>query len=232
MFCPNRWVFLEEMAQLDTWAISNERTDLATVRALNRIVGRRLGIAWHIGPQGDLSPGDATIGAEYDPAADEVEEPIYVDGYVSIGDRHCVWDHNKWTDFKRMVADTICHEHIHAHQYRKKLVSRLNCSYTHIPDSKERERAYLSDPVEIDAYAHNVAAELYDHYGLQQARAVLSDWKDFPKVAEGSPSMHLWSYIKAFGKKHQVIDSLNTRAQKYLVEIHRQYVFLQADNDH
>lgn len=232
MFCPNRWVFLEEMARLDAWAISNERTDLATVRALNRTVGQRLGIAWHVGQPGDLWPGDAIIGAEYDPVADELEDPIYIDGYVSVGEKKCVWDHDKWTQFKRMVADTICHEHIHAHQYRSKLVKDRYYSYGHIADAKKRERVYLSNPIEIDAYAHNVAAELYDSYGLKPARQVLQDWSSFPRNIEGSPSVHLWSYITAFGKKHRVLDQLTARAQKYLVEIHRQFVFFQADNEH
>lgn len=230
MFCPNRWDYLEELSHLDGWAVGHERTALATVRALSSRVGKAYCIAWHVGSEGDLDPGDATVGATYEPSLDEAQEDVFIDAWVNMGAKRTIWNHETWKQFKRTVADIMCHEYIHSHQHRTKKDHR---NYKKAPSDatpEERERNYLADPDEIDAYAHNVAAEFFDYWGLSNSRQAMDAWQQSVIPPPVTPSLHLWSYYKSFNDlEHPVMRKLMRRARSYLKEIRLQYLRYQVD---
>jgi hypothetical protein len=182
-----------------------------------------------VGSPADLDPGDATVGASYDPSLDEAQEPIYIDAWVNMGDLRTRWNHDTWLTFKRTVADTMCHEHIHSYQHTSN-ISHKHPILTHDASAEERERHYLSDPDEIDAYAHNVAAELFDHWGLALCHMAMKKWKQNVVPPPLTPSIHLWTYANAFGNdlSHPVMKKLMKRARLYLDEIRLQYIIYQV----
>lgn len=209
LYCPNRWVLLTQLSQLDDWAIGNTRSTLSVVRKLNHTVGSSLGISWHIGHNDDLSPGNNTVGALYDPVAYELDSPTYIDAFVYIGNKQCTWTDDNWLHFKRKVADTICHEQIHVEQ----------------PidfDINDSDYTYLSHPREIDAYAFNIAAEMYD-YWKEDSRKELYNWKSHAVISPPDmPSMSLWIYADEFGLDDPIMIELIDRARQYLTEIEKQ----------
>jgi hypothetical protein len=207
MYCPNRWDLLGQLAELDQWAVNNTRTSLATVRQLNRTVGFSLGISWHIGYNADLQLGDNTVGAVYDAVSYELELPTYIDAFVYIGGNQSTWTADSWLHFKRKVADTICHEQIHV----KQTIEVDDIDYT-----------YLSNPRELDAYAFNVAAEMYD-YWTTDVDCALENWTASASISPPNmPSMSLWAYADEFGLKDPIMIDLVNRAKEYLVEIKKQ----------
>lgn len=228
-YCPDRWTYLETLSSLDRWAIGQERTALATVRALNQHVGRTHGIAWHVGSPADLEPGDATVGATYDPSLDESQEEIFIDAWVNMGGMRTRWEHHDWDQFKRTVADVICHEYIHSHQYKTGKDHRSR-KVPAVASAEEKERIYLSDPDEIDAYAHNVAAEMFDYWGLALCKDAMKEWHKSVVPPPATPSIHLWTYANAFGHdlRHPVMKKLMRRAKSYMSEIRLQYLTYQV----
>ena len=221
-YCPDRWKFLGKLSQLDGWAISHTRSTIAIVRQLNQAVGSELGISWHVGSNRELDPGDSAVGALYDPISAELDEQVYIDAWVYVGNNKCTWTADNWRRFKHSVADTICHEHIHATQ--------INDDVPHHHPSGEKNKTYLSNPTEIDAYAHNVAAEMYDHWDVH-AESELDDWQRSAGMAPPeSPSINLWAYANEFGANDPVVVDLVNRAKKYLVEIKKQHKTFLADS--
>ena len=207
LYCPDRWKLLGQLAELDQWAVNNTRTTLATVRQLNRTVGFDLGISWHIGCNTDLHPGDNTVGAVYDAVSYELDIPTYIDGFVYIGGNKCTWSADSWLHFKRKVVDTICHEQIHVVQ----TIEIDDADYT-----------YLSNPRELDAYAFNVAAEMYD-YWTDDVDHALTNWIESARILPPDmPSMSLWSYADEFGLEDPIMIELIKRAKEYLAEIKKQ----------
>lgn len=208
MYCPNRWDLLGQLSQLDSWAIGRRRTTLATVRQLNRTVGISQGVHWHMGFDDDLDPGDNTVGAVYDSVLYELDNPTYIDAFVYIGSDSCIWSEDSWLHFKRKVADTICHEHIHVMQEDD--------------DEENTSSGYLSSPREIDAYAFNVAAEMHDYWKDDAAKA-LKDWRTSACIDPPlAPSLSLWSYVDEFGMDSAILPQLVERAGSYLREIKKQ----------
>ena len=207
MYCPDRWQLLRQLSSLDQWAVNQTRTSLATVRQLNRTVGFSLGISWHVGHNNDLQPGDNTVGAVYDAVSYELELPTYIDAFVYIGSGQCTWTADSWLHFKRKVADTICHEQIHVAQ----TIEVDDADYT-----------YLSNPRELDAYAFNVAAEMYDYWTTDVDRA-LAEWTASAVISPPDmPSMSLWAYADEFGTQDPIMIELINRAKEYLAEIKKQ----------
>lgn len=93
-----------------------------------------------------------------------------------------------WSDFKFAVSQVCQHEKIHELQWQHRDIS----GYDHEPlefrnktETKEEEQEYLSDPDEIDAYAHDIAMEIKYFYPKKNPYEVLKNINRYKKV---------WSY--------------------------------------
>lgn len=229
-YCPNRWQLLDTLGVLDNWAIDKPRTTLATARAVSRVI-KEPAIKWTAGPSYDLSDGDFTVSGTYDPAADEIEENIFIECTISIGGNITRWTEHTWSQFKRQTADVICHEMIHAYQHRARNFSCIDIlPVKDTTDELEKERVYLGDPDEVECYAHNIAAELLDYYGhIRFAKKY--DWQHLITFQPPNcPSIHLWAYGRAWGHDKKFMSKLIKKTYEYLDEIYVQYLEYMDDN--
>ena len=80
-----------------------------------------------------------------------------------------------------------------------------------VDDELLESQLYLGDYNEVDAYAHNIAAELLD---LPDYRAKLST----PSTIATTESVNLWAYMQAFSKdfSHPVLKRLLKKIYKHL----------------
>jgi hypothetical protein len=231
MYCPNRWVLLDRLSVLDKWAVGKTRTSLATARAVSRAL-QEPSTKWVAGSNYDLDPGDFTVSGSYDPAADELEEKVYIECSVSIGNGVTTWSDMSWLKFKRMAVDVVCHEQLHSYRHRSR-----NFAIPKAYEAKssanelEKEKIYLKDPDEIECYSHNIASELLDFYGhIRFARKY--DWTYLIQMPPPDcPSIHLWAYGRAHGRNKKLMASLMSQTYKFMDEIHHQYQNYLIGND-
>jgi len=231
MYCPNRWILLDRLSVLDKWAVGKTRTSLATARAVSRAL-QEPSTKWVAGPNYDLDPGDFTVSGSYDPAADELEEKVYIECSVSIGNGVSTWSDMSWLKFKRMAVDVVCHEQLHSYRHRSR-----NFAIPKAYEAKssanelEKEKIYLKDPDEIECYSHNIASELLDFYGhIRFARKY--DWRYLIQMPPPDcPSIHLWAYGRAHGRNKKLMASLMSQTYKFMDEIHHQYQNYLIGND-
>lgn len=216
MYCPNRWLIIGKLGILDTWAVGKTRTSLATARAVSKSL-KDTSARFGAGPNYNLDPGDFLVLGEYNPVADEEDGIAFIECYISFGEDKIAWMNDNWLKFKHEVADMLCHEKIHSRQHRTR---RFRVSRNTKKSVTEKE--YLSEPDEIESYAHNIASELYDHYGYDDAR--LKEWEQLilPRPPN-SPSIHLWAYGREFGNDLEFMDRLLNKVHIFMDEIHRQY---------
>jgi len=231
MYCPNRWILLDRLSVLDKWAVGKTRTSLATARAVSRVL-EEPSTKWVAGPNYDLDPGDFTVSGSYDPAADELEEKVYIECSVSIGNSITTWSDISWLKFKRTAADVVCHEQLHSYRHRSRNFA-IPKSYEAKSSANEleKEKIYLKDPDEIECYAHNIASELLDFYGhIRFARKY--DWTYLIQMPPPDcPSIHLWAYGRAHGRNKKLMASLMSQTYKFMDEIHHQYQNYLIGND-
>lgn len=97
-------------------------------------------------------------------------------------------DSDSWKDFKFSVSQVCQHESIHQCQWSKVIDPSLKVSSGKLDfrmEQDEDEKEYLSDPDEIDAYAHDIAMEIKFYYPKKDPYKVLSNLSKHKKV---------WSY--------------------------------------
>ena len=101
-----------------------------------------------------------------------------------------------WNSFKFFISQVIQHETIHQNQWmqRDEVVEPVECDFKILfgSSSKEEEMDYLSDPEEIDAYAHDIAMEIKFFYKQKDPYDVLRNINKLRKI----PSYSI--YKKAF----------------------------------
>lgn len=121
--------------------------------------------------------------------------------------------------FKRMcwvIADVILHEIMHMRQLRSRNWKVIPGFQSYAESNKQRkEQNYLGDPDEIDAYAFNIACELYDRVGDYNLIAEHLN-KDFTDKRLKKDSYV--KYLKAFDYRHShpIIKKLKKRIMYYV----------------
>lgn len=94
------------------------------------------------------------VGGEYDPNDRQVTMQVYTDNF----NKHPFTDRS-WAKFKYRFIQTLMHEMIHFMQYDRRGDEWSNYVLPHKKvgqDKKDKERRYLSEFDEIQAYAHCV----------------------------------------------------------------------------
>ena len=102
---------------------------------------------------------------------------IEIDLYFSPRQRKLIWFDDKIENFMFLVSQVLQHELIHRYQNssRPADVQQL-ATYYNIVTRRERDQSevdYLSEFDEIDAYAHDIALEIYYYYPGQDALDIL-----------------------------------------------------------
>lgn len=110
---------------------------------------------------------------------------------VSTKSDYLVLDEKGVDHFLFIVAQVICHELIH---YMQDLArDNHDVCLRHMRDYKTTEQQYLSDPDEIQSYAHDIAMELQRHYSNDVFGALRH-------IGSKRKSFSIKYYNKTFGK--------------------------------
>ena len=115
------------------------------------------------------------------------------------------------------ITDIIFHEIIHLRQYRRRNFKDIP-GYASTAElfRKRQVQEYLGDPDEIDAYAFNIACELYDIY-KQDYRSILNYLNS--DLTDGRKKQTLYRmYLYTFDHNHNnsVIKKLKKKITHYL----------------
>jgi hypothetical protein len=128
-------------------------------------------------------------------------------------------DKDDWNDLCLLIIDVTLHEIIHLKQYRsRKFKTKISyASQAKDPDQKRRQE-YLGDQNEIDAYAFNLACELWNRFGrdFEQSRS----WLDSDLWIK-EPKSQFYYYMTTFDDDHNhpIIISLKRKTLSYLPNI-------------
>ena len=156
---------------------------------------------------------ELNINAFYDPERDERQKPsIELILVTNPNDTHLILDKELWNLFLNRLADSLAHELIHMRQARSRdFLFVENQARRHI--QMDENLVYLSDPDEIEAYAHNIATELQEHPNP------LSKIHN-PVAVSVNDSINLWAYVQAFSKDitHPVVKKLLKKVYKNLTK--------------
>jgi len=110
------------------------------------------------------------IGGSYD----EDEDLIYLDFYASnYEDDFIEIKPEFWKQFSFELSQTLQHELIHREQYYNRTSDFCSRIYK-FDDINDKEREYLSNSDEIDAYSHDIALEIYHFYKKNKHSDVFS----------------------------------------------------------
>jgi hypothetical protein len=128
-------------------------------------------------------------------------------------------DKDDWDDLCLLVADVTLHEIIHLKQYRSRNFKTKIGYASQAKDPNQRgQQEYLGDTDEIDAYAFNLACELWDRFGsdFKQSKHWLNS--DLWQV---EPKSQFYQYMKTFDGDHNhlIIVKLKRKTLNYLPNI-------------
>jgi hypothetical protein len=152
----------------------------------------------------DIAKDDFFIGGYYQ------DFSVVLEISVSSKTDHLILTEKSVDNFLFVVAQVICHELIH---YLQDLArSDHSPSLRHMRDYNGAEQQYLSDPDEIQAYAHDIAMELQRHYPNDVFGALR-------KIGTKRKSVSAKYYNKTFGKSDsKVRRRLLSHTYKWLTE--------------
>lgn len=150
------------------------------------------------------------VTTEYDPALDLDNTPCIFVTLISFPNvKTYLWDQDQFDMFSRQICDGLIRELVHLRQYRKR-------NYLDIPVKDiggeledQHEKLYLSQPDEIDAYAHTIASELaYSQLDIKDLST--------PSKIEPDESLMLWNYGRLFDHNinHPVMKRLLKKVYK------------------
>lgn len=115
-----------------------------------------------------------------------------------------------------LMADVVLHEIIHLKQYRHRDFSDITCYISKAEDPEQRtQQEYLGDRDEVEAYAFNIACELWDRFGNNITRS--TRWLDSDKwVSSPMSQMHQYMIVFDGDHNHPVIQKLKKHTRRYL----------------
>ena len=146
-------------------------------------------------------------------------KPIEIEFNFCPKETHIDIDETNWSNICLLITDVVLHEIIHLKQYRaRKFKTKIGyASQAEDPDQREQQE-YLGDQDEIDAYAFNLACELWDKFGDDLLQSQL--WLDSDLWFEDSKSQ-FYHYMLAFDgdHTHPIIVKLKRKTLAYLPNI-------------
>jgi len=181
-------------------------------------MGQRFNVTVKHAGSAQVEQNDIDFSSFYDGGLDEVDEvPIEIYIVTNPLQDIMIIDDKGFDTIIRKVADNLAHECIHMYQYRSRDFLEVGPFY--VKDDiteEEEEQLYLSDPDEINAYAHNIASELLEKANFETVKLKLTQ-VDKIKLED---SVNLWAYVKAFNKEinHPVMKRLLKKIYQKLVE--------------
>ena len=179
------------------------------VEVVGHFVAKRFRVSVLHAQAWEVDPTELNINAFYDPERDEQQKPsIELILVTNPNDSHLILDDDLWNLFVNRLADSLAHELIHMYQARSRNFLFVE-HRRHRTIVLDENLVYLSDPDEIDAYAHNIATELREHLNpLSKIRN--------PAAVSVNDSINLWAYIQAFSK-----DLNNPVVKKLLKKVYK-----------
>ncbi len=181
-------------------------------------IGQRFNVTVKHATSAQVEQNDMDFSSFYDGGLDEVNEvPIEIYIVTNPLQEIMILDEKAFNIIIRKVADNLAHECIHMYQYRSRDFLEVGPFY--VKDDiteEEEEQLYLSDPDEINAYAHNIVNELLEKSNFEDVKVKLTQ-VDKIKLED---SVNLWAYVKAFNKEttHPVMKRLLKKIYQKLVE--------------
>lgn len=134
---------------------------------------------------------------------------VVVELSVSTKSKYLVIENDHVDNFLFLLSQVICHELIH---YMQDIARNGNMpSMRHSRRYLTDDQKYLSDPDEIQAYAHDVAMELQRHYPNDVLGALR-------KASKKRKSVSLKYYNKTFGWTDVTMHRLLSHTYKWLME--------------
>ena len=202
--------------------IAKDISGTQTFREIIAIVEKHFPIASvKIVRNAELSEGELTIGAHYDPEKDEEgETAVFITIVFSKeGPESFTWNSDSKKYFLNKLKDALKHELLHMKQYRDRDFHAGNDGY----DDSDMEHEYMSRPDEIEAYAMNIGDEFIRKVGKDGAIDLLRMAKktaQFKNELDEFLSPDLMAYFALFNwdTNHPVIKRLIKKIYQHIQE--------------
>ncbi len=202
--------------------IAKDINGTQTFREIIAIVEKHFPIASvKIVRNAELSEGELTIGAHYDPEKDEEgETAVFITIVFSKeGPESFTWNSDSKKYFLNKLKDALKHELLHMKQYRDRDFHAGNDGY----DDSDMEHEYMSRPDEIEAYAMNIGDEFIRNVGKEGAVDLLRMAKKTAQFKNKlgqflSPDLMAYFAMFDFDSNNPVIKKLIKKIYQYIQE--------------
>jgi len=202
--------------------IAKDINGTQTFREIIAIVEKHFPIASvKIVRNAELSEGELTIGAHYDPEKDEEgETAVFITIVFSKeGPESFTWNSDSKKYFLNKLKDALKHELLHMKQYRDRDFHAGNDGY----DDSDMEHEYMSRPDEIEAYAMNIGDEFIRKVGKEGAVDLLRMAKKTAQFKNKlgqflSPDLMAYFAMFDFDSNNPVIKKLIKKIYQYIQE--------------
>ena len=202
------------LASFRDWLTQGSHTPKEIATELENNIGDITRVEMELSP--NVDKGDMNASAAYEQDDDEDGEiPFEITlVFSNKEDRMAINDPNPLIN---RILDMMKHEMIHQKQAR----ARDFEDYTQGKDKRNMNYEYMSRPDEIEAYAMNIADELYRKVGKEDAIALLRMAKKTAQFKDEmgqflSPDLFAYMGMWNFDSKHPVIKRLLKRIYQYL----------------
>ena len=202
------------LASFRDWLTQGSHTPKEIATELENNIGDITRVEMELSP--NVDKGDMNASAAYEQDDDEDGEiPFEITLVFSKKeDRMAINDPNPLIN---RILDMMKHEMIHQKQAR----ARDFEDHTQGKDKRNMNYEYMSRPDEIEAYAMNIADELYRKVGKEDAIALLRMAKKTAQFKDEmgqflSPDLFAYMGMWNFDSKHPVIKRLLKRIYQYL----------------
>ena len=202
------------LASFRDWLTQGSHTPKEIATELENNIGDITRVEMEVSP--NVDKGDMNASAAYEQDDDEDGEiPFEITlVFSNKEDRMAINDPNPLIN---RILDMMKHEMIHQKQAR----ARDFEDYTQGKDKRNMNYEYMSRPDEIEAYAMNIADELYRKVGKEDAIALLRMAKKTAQFKDEmgqflSPDLFAYMGMWNFDSKHPVIKRLLKRIYQYL----------------
>jgi hypothetical protein len=202
------------LASFRDWLTQGSHTPKEIATELENNIGDITRVEMELSP--NVDKGDMNASAAYEQDDDEDGEiPFEITlVFSNKEDRMAINDPNPLIN---RILDMMKHEMIHQKQAR----ARDFEDYTQGKDKRNMNYEYMSRPDEIEAYAMNIADELYRKVGKEDAIALLRMAKKTAQFKDEmgqflSPDLFAYMGMWNFDSKHPVIKRLLKRIYQSL----------------
>ena len=202
------------LASFRDWLTQGSHTPKEIATELENNIGDITRVEMELSP--NVDKGDMNASAAYEQDDDEDGEiPFEITlVFSNKEDRMAINDPNPLIN---RILDMMKHEMIHQKQAR----ARDFEDHTQGKDKRNMNYEYMSRPDEIEAYAMNIADELYRKVGKEDAIALLRMAKKTAQFKDEmgqflSPDLFAYMGMWNFDSKHPVIKRLLKRIYQYL----------------